>query len=259
LEAVESLRLLSSASAGAMFPGLAAVHDLPADPGPAAPTSVARSAAISNATWNAALVQTQLAELRSGVGPTTANPTRTAASTIDPTSLSSGLTQLNKYLSRAWYRAGIPVRMHEDSTQAVFATMLQQMGRHRFDALVSDVGHSGIKDVLGRETDEGLDFFRAVDMVKKRSRRERIFQPLESADVPESSGHSEVWTRCEALREAIDHSLSRRDAGLINGTLMGKTPAEIARHRGVTPKTISNEKASAIQKLREALLAREAE
>jgi hypothetical protein len=101
LEAVESLRLLSSASAGAMFPGLAAVHDLPADPGPAAPTSVARSAAISNATWNAALVQTQLAELRSEVGPTTANPTRTAASTIDPTSLSSGLTQLNKYLSRA--------------------------------------------------------------------------------------------------------------------------------------------------------------
>ena len=37
--------------------------------------------------------------------------------------------------------------------------MLQQLGRDQFDALISDVGHSGIKDVLSRETNEGLDFF----------------------------------------------------------------------------------------------------
>ena len=61
--------------------------------------------------------------------------------------------------------------MHEDCSQAVYATMLQQLGRDQFDALISDVGHSGIKDVFSRETNEGLDFFRAVDMIKKRALR----------------------------------------------------------------------------------------
>jgi FixJ family two-component response regulator len=259
LEAAEALRLLSSASVGALFPGLAAEHELQAAPGQSAETPVDDFVAASNATWDAALVQAQLAEILSAVGPTATNAARTTASTGDPTALSSGLTQLNKYLGRAWYRAGIPVQMHEDSSQAVFTTLLQRLGRDRFDALVSNVGHSGIKGVLSRETSEGVDFYRAVDMVKKRAQRERVFQPLDVADVPESSGHTESRTRSEALREAIDHSLSRRDAGLINDTLKGKTPAEIALQWGVTPKTVSNEKTRVIQELREALRAREAD
>jgi RNA polymerase sigma factor (sigma-70 family) len=169
------------------------------------------------------------------------------------------LTQLHKYLGQAWYRAGLPVQMHEDSSQAVFTTLLQQLGRDRFDALVSDVGHSGIKVGLSRETHEGVDFFRAVDMVKKRAQREQVFQPLDVADVMESSGQSESRAWRESLREAIDHSLSRREARLINETLMGKTPAEIALHWGVTTKTVSNEKTRVVKKLREALLAQEAD
>ena len=74
--------------------------------------------------------------------------------------------------------------MHEDCSQAVYTTMLQQLGRDQFDALISDVGHSGIKDVFSRETNEGLDFFRAVDMVKKRALRERVYQSLDAVDVP---------------------------------------------------------------------------
>ena len=97
--------------------------------------------------------------------------------------LTSGLTQLNKYLSRAWYRAGISPQLHDDSTQAVYATLLQNLGRGSLDSLITDVGHSGIKDVFTRETSEGLAFFRAVDMVKKRAQRERIHQSLDSIDV----------------------------------------------------------------------------
>jgi DNA-binding CsgD family transcriptional regulator len=258
LEAAEALRLLSSASAGAPVTGLAAEHNLRPDPAPLVPTPVDASVAVLNATWDAALGQTQLVEILSGVDPA-ANSAPTTASTSDPTTLSSGLTQLNKYLSRAWYRAGIPVQMHEDCSQTVFTTLLQQLGRDRFDALVSDVGHSGIKDLFSRETNEGVDFFRAVDMVKKRAQRERFFQPLDVADVRESFGHSESRARRESLREAIDHTLNRREARLINDTLMGKTPAEIALDWRVTPKTVSNEKTRVIQKLRESLLAREAD
>ena len=255
LQAAEALRLLSSAAAGVLFQGLAAEHDLQAASGPAAGTPLDDPVAASNATWDAALVQTQLAAIRSGIGQTTASSAGTTTSTSEPITLSSGLTQLNKYLGRAWYRSGIPVQMHEDTSQAVFTTLLHQLGRDRFDALVSAVGHSGIKDVFSKQANEGVAFFRAVDMVKKRAQRERIFQPLEVADVPQSRGDYESRARREALREAIDQLLSRREASLINDTLIGKTPAEIALHWGVTPKTVSNEKARVIQKLREALLA----
>ena len=57
-----------------------------------------------------------------------------------------------------------------------------------------------------------------------------------------------------ALQDAIDQNLNPREAALIQDTLMGKTPAEIAQQWGVAPKTISNEKSRVLQKLREALV-----
>ena len=256
LEVMEALRLLSSATAATPLPGLAAEHNLLADPAPVAMPRLDGLPAVSSATRDAALVQTHLAEILSGAGPaaTVASATATAS---DPASFASGLTQLNKYLSRAWYRAGIPEQMHEDCSQAVFATLLQQLGRDRFGGLVSDVRHSGIKDVFSRETNERADFFRAVDMVKKRAQRERVFLPIDAVDVPASPSDSDTKARREALREAIDQSLSPREASLINETLMGRTPAEIALHWGVTPKTISNEKTRVLQKLRDVLLAQD--
>ena len=59
--------------------------------------------------------------------------------------------------------------------------------------------------------------------------------------------------RVKREREAIEESLTPREAYLICATLDGKTPAEIATEMGLTPKTISNEKCRVIQKLREIL------
>ena len=56
-----------------------------------------------------------------------------------------------------------------------------------------------------------------------------------------------------ALQDAIDKNLSPREAALIQDTLMGKTPAEIAQQWGVAPKTVSNEKTRVLQKLRDIL------
>ena len=160
-------------------------------------------------------------------------------------------------MNRAWYRAGIPAQVHDDSSQAVYATLLQNLGRQRFETLVADVGHSGIKDVFSRETADGLNFFRAVDMVKKRAQRERVHQSLDSMDVATSSdqGTNAAWRN--VLREAIDRKLSPREASLIEDTLMGKTPAEIAQQWGVAPKTVSNEKTRVLQKLRDVLATHE--
>jgi RNA polymerase sigma factor (sigma-70 family) len=161
---------------------------------------------------------------------------------------------LNKYLSRAWYRAGISPQVHDDSTQAVYATLLQNLGRGSLDSLITDVGHSGIKDVFTRETSEGLAFFRAVDMVKKRAQRERSHQSLDSIDIPsKSDDHGETASQRLALREAIEKKLNPREAALIQDTLMGKSAAEIASQWGVASKTVSNEKTRVLQKLRLAL------
>jgi RNA polymerase sigma factor (sigma-70 family) len=259
VEGLEALRLLSSAAQAHPLPGMIAERDLLTDP-PHEARPVGEggpSAAVSSATWDAALGHAGLAELLSHP-EAEASATATAATPAtvpDSRAIASGLTQLNKYLSRTWYRAGIPAQLHEDSSQAVYTTLLQVLGRAQFDNLVGEVGHWGIRDVLSRETSEGVTFFRAVDMVKKRMQREKVHQSLDSLDVPaQPSDQDRAAALRAALHDAIAHNLSPREAALIKDTLMGMTPAEIALRWGVAPKTVSNEKSRVLQKLREALV-----
>jgi DNA-binding CsgD family transcriptional regulator len=253
VETMEALRLLSSAPSATALMGLVAEHDLLADPG-ASSLPLPQRPPVSSATWDAALVHTQFANLLSD-SVSAATATSTLETTAEPAAVDSGLAQLDRYLSRTWYRAAIPAQLHDDCTQAVYATLLQQLGRAQFEALLGDVDRSGIKEVFSRETSEGLDFFRAVDMVKKRAQRERVHQSLEALDVPAPAADSQTKAWREALSEAIAKSLSPREASLINETLMGKTPAEIALHWGVASKTISNEKTRVLAKLRDVLSA----
>lgn len=178
-----------------------------------------------------------------------------APGTDDAAAQASGLNQLNRYLNRAWFRAGIPAQLHDDSSQAVYTSLLQSLGRQRFDTVLGEVGDWGVPRVLGRDSAEGMTFLRAVDMVKKRARREKAHQSLDAMDVPEArnAGQSNGRMLRGALQDAIQQTLSPREAALIHDTLMGKTPAEIASRWGVASKTVSNEKSRALQKLREAL------
>ncbi len=260
VEALEAVRLLSSAAHAHALSQVAAEHQLRVDPVHHPASFEDDTTSVSSATWDAALVQTQLDEI---LGPAASSATSTAFPAAKPrtttprndtTAIASGLSQLNKYLNRAWYRAGIPAQLHDDNTQGVYTALLQGMGRQRFDSLVSDVGRSGVRDVFSRETSDGLAFFRAVDMVKKRAQRERVHQSLDSVEVPSASRDQDVRARWrDALEEAIDQALSPREAALIKDTLKGKTPAEIAVQWGIAPKTVSNEKTRVLQKLRDVL------
>lgn len=238
VEALEALRLLSTTAQ--TLPGLAALHELLTPPSPLEPTAPAQP---SGATWDTALDQTRLAEILGSASGRRA----------DSGAISSGIGQLNRYLSRAWYRAGVPPQLHDDSSQAVFMTLLQNLGRSRFDHLMTEIGHAGIPEILSRETAEGPSFFRAVDTVKKRAQREKNLQPLDTIDVAAPAQSDETQQRSAALREAIARSLNPREAALMNATLNGETPSEIALQWGVAPKTVSNEKTRVIQKLRTVL------
>jgi RNA polymerase sigma factor (sigma-70 family) len=133
--------------------------------------------------------------------------------------------------------------------------MLQNLGPARFQQLAAEINENGVRDVLNRDSTEGPDFFRAVDMVKKRVLREKSLASLDDqGDVAIAAGSDgAAENRRGALREAIARSLNPREAELIQATLQGFSPAEIASRWGVAPKTVSNEKTRALSKLRAVL------
>ena len=237
VEGLEVLRLLSGVVEAPI--DVAIEHETMA-----APVADVALPTIPSSTWDAALVASQLDDLFG-----------TTRDHTDDADLAAGLAQLDRYLARAWFRAGISAQQHDDCTQAVYTTLLQGFGRDRFDQLLSEVGQFGIRDVLSRETADGPDFFRAIDTVKKRTQRERSFQPLEAVDAASlnrTDPSSGDWK--SSLQDAILSSLSPREAALIQATLQGETPAEIAQQWGIAPKTVSNEKTRALQKLRDVLV-----
>lgn len=252
VEGLEALRLLSGVAQAPVdvaiaADALAAPIETPEIPTQPSTTSSATVAPVS--TWDDAIVASQLEDLfGSGLDSTT------------DAELSAGLVQLDRYLARAWFRAGISPQQHDDCTQAVYTTLLQTLGRDQFDQLVSEVGQFGIRDVLSRETAEGPDFFRAIDSVKKRAQRERNYQNLDTIDATYLNQTDATSAELKStLQEAILSSLSPREAALIQATLQGETPAEIAQQWGIAPKTVSNEKTRALQKLRDVLVSENAD
>lgn len=243
VEALEALRLLNAATP-TLGPVIAEQIPL-AIPAASFETNPGHDA------WDAALSQTHLADLLAS-----SQDTASRFVADDPQAIASGLAQLDRYLARTWARAGISPQAADDCTQGVYTTLLQNWGRGPFDSLLAEVGTMGIRATLSRDTPEGPDFFRAIDTVKKRAQRERNFAPLDdNANVPAANGDVTAESWRGALHEAIARNLSPREAALIHATLQGETPAEIALQWGVAPKTVSNEKTRAIQKLREALVA----
>jgi hypothetical protein len=234
IEALESLRLFSGSTATL----LASVGALEVHPG----SPVGEGLEHHGDTWDAALVGTRISDLLGSAGVE-----------ADPQASRQGVDQLERYLSTAWNRGGVDSQYRDDCTQAVFLSLLEQYGRGGFDRLMGDVGRFGIKEVLNRETADGPDFFRAVDMVKKRAQRMRVAVPLDAAGDVASFGDQDQHLWRDAIEKAIAKDLSPREADVIRATMRGESPMDIAEQWGLTPKTVSNEKSRAFHKLRASL------
>ena len=169
-------------------------------------------------------------------------------------SVCQGLDQLTRYLGRAWARAGsnrsssriarkrfmkpcsatwaAPVSITWPTTSAATAFARCSI------ATPTAAPTSSAPWTWSRSAPSGSESFQSLDD-----------HYADLADSAGGDGASAADWRC-TLDEAIDRTLSTREAALIRETLLGKTPAEIAATWGVAPKTISNEKTRAIQKLR---------
>jgi DNA-directed RNA polymerase specialized sigma24 family protein len=238
LPAVEPLegRRLARGSAFNL-PGLAVAHESPTDP-----------VALTEPRASGKLAFAALAEARRG---DRRGPARADAGLHLP-----GLAQLSRYLDRSWSRAGISPQRQDDCTQEVYLTLLESWGPDRFQRLLGDIDRLGIRGVLRRETADGPDFFRAIDRVKTRARRERSCPSLDDADAVAAPRRGDLAMQQRVdLHEAVARELGPRDAALIDATLAGETPAEIAARWGIAAKTVSNEKTRVLHKLRDGLLA----
>ncbi|WP_233579067.1 LuxR C-terminal-related transcriptional regulator [Tautonia sociabilis] len=247
VEGLEAMRLFSGLVTAPL--AIPAEHGVLPDPVLDAEATHAIGSPIDSAAWDAALDQALRSEFFPLPESESGSSAALAEAPADAEAIRGGLSQLDRYLSRSWARAGLPPQKFDDCTQAVYLTLLKQLGRPGFDGLMAAVGILGIREVFSRDREEGATFFRAIDATKKRAQRERTLRSLDDGlDAPPSESRDR--DACEDLDEAIDLALTPREAELIRATLAGETPAEIADRWGVAPKTVSNEKTRAFQKLR---------
>jgi RNA polymerase sigma factor (sigma-70 family) len=165
-----------------------------------------------------------------------------------------GYHRMERYLNRAWQKAGIAPPQDEDCTQSVYMVLLEKWGRDQFENLATTVGRNGLTTLIRRESPAGLDFLRALDQIKKQTQRQMSRKTFLMEDSASGSIQRQAQPDQEAigrdLEQKIQDSLKPREAELIRSTIEGDTPSEIAARWGVSSKTVSNVKSEVIQKLR---------
>jgi len=169
-----------------------------------------------------------------------------------------GYDRMERYLNRAWQKAGIAPPQDEDCTQSVYMVLLERWGRDNFENLATHVGRDGLTTLVTRETPVGLDFLRALDQIKKQAQRQlsrQIFQVDESSTTATARGYAspDEIAMGRDMERLIQASLAPREAELIRSTIEGESPSEIAARWGVSAKTVSNVKSEALNKLRTTL------
>ena len=165
-----------------------------------------------------------------------------------------GYDRMERYLNRAWNKAGIAPPQDEDCTQSVYMVLLQRWGRDNFENLATHVGRDGLSTLVTRKSPVGLDFLRALDQIKKQTQRQmsrQTFLADESNAIAADRGYAgpDEIAMGRDMEQIIKASLAPREADLIRSTIQGDTPSEIAARWGVSAKTVSNVKSEALNKL----------
>jgi len=166
-----------------------------------------------------------------------------------------GYDRMERYLNRAWSKAGISPPQDEDCTQSVYMVLLERWGRHNFENLATHVGRDGLSTLVTRESPVGLDFLRALDQIKKQTQRQmnrHTFLAHDSHAIAADRGYAgpDEIAMGRDMERIIRTTLAPREAELIRSTIEGDTPSEIAARWGVSAKTVSNVKSEALNKLR---------
>lgn len=163
-----------------------------------------------------------------------------AAAMQVPDAMLRTVTDINRYCTACWRNARLHPDCWTDCTQEVFSRLLERLPP------------SAWNQILTAEGEERREFIRAIDAIKKRTRRGRKWsvRPLDMvADSRDSRDRGLAEDR-EIVRKAATELLSPRQQRILNLSFEGHSVGEIARQLKVAPERVSDEKYKAIHKLR---------
>lgn len=154
------------------------------------------------------------------------------------------INNISRYCATCWRNARIGQDNWTDCTQEVFIRLLERVDPAKWETVLKN------EDNLERK-----EFLRAIDAVKKRSKRARTYQALamEPGDY-----RPVIEQERNDLRKELDdksQSLSQRQRQILNLTGDGWGVDEIAVEMKTTAARVSDEKYKAIRKLRSTIQA----
>lgn len=173
----------------------------------------------------------------------TSGESASAASRIEA-SEACAIKQIERYCTKSWRTAHMPVEEWNDSTQQVLVELLQKISR---DRLVNAIG--------GPDSDERRELNRSIWRIAKRWVRRHRHTSLENIDVSasETSDTSETDEQIEAVLRIASQKLTPRQQEIVEHLRRGDSVSEIASKMQLPASRISNEKHRAIKQIRKSL------
>lgn len=169
----------------------------------------------------------------SGLGPA-----RAAAEA--PEATLQAVNAIHRYCTACWRNAHLPRDCWTDCTQEVFCRLLERVAPDAWN------------QVLAAEGEERREFIRAIDTVKKRTKRSRKWSsgPLDAVADRHVRQERRLADERDAVRQAAARLLSPRQQRILQLSFEGWSVQDIAAELKVPAERISDEKYKAIHKLR---------
>jgi RNA polymerase sigma factor (sigma-70 family) len=152
----------------------------------------------------------------------------------------AAVTDISRYCQACWRNARLPADRWGDCTQQVFIRLLERVDPDSWDRVLIDL-----------ESPERREFVRAIDAVKKRTQRARMYVSLSPDHADRTGGvDAELRDKRDAVAVAANGVLSPRQKRIVELSAGGWAVPDIASELGTTVERVSDEKYKAIRKLR---------
>jgi hypothetical protein len=166
----------------------------------------------------------------------TALSTMTSSASAATVAEDVAVRDLSRYCVACWRNAGVPVDRWSDCTQEVLCELLERVPLDEWGT------------VLTGSEEKRREFIRVVDLVKKRTQREKKWAPLESDPTGRDEG-GDLGPQREAIRSASQALLTARQRLILERSAEGFAVREIASELKMPTSRVSDEKYKAIRKL----------
>lgn len=165
-----------------------------------------------------------------------------SANAAESTSPDRAISDISRYCTACWRNARLHPDSWNDCTQEVLVRLLERVAPATWGS------------ILKVEGEERRELLRAIDTVKKRSRRQRVWSSrcLEAVADRHELRERRLSDERDAVRIAANR-LSTRQQRILQLSVEGFSAQEIAEQLRLPPERVSDEKYKAVRKLRDYL------